>query len=141
VTSELYSADEVASILGLHVRTVRTYVRDGRLPAVRIGKQYRIAAADVDALTAGRATTPAGVVPRTEVTAVVRVDDLDETAAGRLDALVTGATASRAGDAAPLHVQTSHDPRRRRTTVVAIGTAADTSALVGLLATLLEEGA
>jgi excisionase family DNA binding protein len=30
----------------LHVRTVRKYVRDGRLKAVRIGKQYRIARDD-----------------------------------------------------------------------------------------------
>ena len=40
---DLYSVEQVAAQLGLHVRTVRNYVRDGRLKAVRIGKQYRIA--------------------------------------------------------------------------------------------------
>ncbi|WP_141724717.1 helix-turn-helix domain-containing protein, partial [Streptomyces niveus] len=48
---ELYSVGEVAERLGLHVRTVRNYVRDGRLKAVRIGKQYRISRADFEALT------------------------------------------------------------------------------------------
>ena len=44
----------MADRLGLHVKTVRHYVRDGRLKAVRIGKQYRIARADLEALTGVR---------------------------------------------------------------------------------------
>jgi excisionase family DNA binding protein len=47
----LYSVEQVADRLGLHVRTVRNYVREGRLKAVRIGKQYRIAADDLAAMT------------------------------------------------------------------------------------------
>ena len=39
----MYSLDQVAERLGLHVRTVRAYVRTGRLKAIRIGKQYRVA--------------------------------------------------------------------------------------------------
>ena len=56
---DLYSAEQVADRLGLHVRTVRNYVREGRLKAVRIGKQYRIAGEDLAALT-GR---PASAFP------------------------------------------------------------------------------
>jgi excisionase family DNA binding protein len=48
---ELLSIFEVAKRLKLHVKTVRNYVRDGRLKAVRIGKQYRLARADVEAFT------------------------------------------------------------------------------------------
>ncbi len=55
MAARMYSVEEVAARLGLHVRTVRNYVRDGRLKAVRIGKQYRIAAADLEELT-GRPT-------------------------------------------------------------------------------------
>ena len=39
MSQELYSVEQVAEHLGLHVRTVRNYVRDGRLKAVRIGKR------------------------------------------------------------------------------------------------------
>jgi excisionase family DNA binding protein len=53
MNEELFSVEQVADRLGLHVRTVRAYVRDGRLKAVRIGKQYRIARADLEALTGG----------------------------------------------------------------------------------------
>jgi excisionase family DNA binding protein len=34
VTRPPYSVERVANLLGLHVKTVRTYVRDGRLKAV-----------------------------------------------------------------------------------------------------------
>jgi hypothetical protein len=39
------------------VKTVRNYVRDGRLKAVRIGKQYRIAREDLEAFMGGVADT------------------------------------------------------------------------------------
>ena len=56
--NDMYSVEQVAELLGLHVRTVRGYIRDGRLRAVRIGKQYRIARADLDALTGRPAPAP-----------------------------------------------------------------------------------
>ena len=46
----LLSVEQVAEILKLHVRTVRNYVRSGSLKATRIGKQYRIALGDLEAL-------------------------------------------------------------------------------------------
>jgi excisionase family DNA binding protein len=48
---QLYSVDQVAELLGLHVKTVRNYVREGQLRAVCIGKQYRIALEDLEAFT------------------------------------------------------------------------------------------
>ena len=39
---QLYSVEEVADRLDLHVKTVRRIIREGRLPAKRIGKAYRI---------------------------------------------------------------------------------------------------
>src|SRR5436309_2186628 len=86
--SEWYSLDDVADQLGLHVRTVRNYVRDGRLGAVRIGKQYRVSAADLRALTgeSGRSAGP----HRVEVTSVVDVDGIEDAAAERLAELING---------------------------------------------------
>src|SRR5262245_17738374 len=50
MSQALYSVEQVAQRLGLHVKTVRGYVREGKLKAVRIGKQYRIAREDFEAL-------------------------------------------------------------------------------------------
>jgi excisionase family DNA binding protein len=48
---ELLSVFDIAKRLKLHVKTVRNYVREGRLKAVRIGKQYRIARSDLETFT------------------------------------------------------------------------------------------
>lgn len=39
---KVYTLDEVAAILKLHRRTVTTYIRDGKLKAVKIGKYWKI---------------------------------------------------------------------------------------------------
>ena len=64
MTSNLYSAEQVAEMLNLHVKTVRRYVRDGRLKAKRIGKEYRITRADLEAF-AGEVRPAEKEVPRT----------------------------------------------------------------------------
>ncbi len=38
----LYKLDEVAEMLGLTKRTLYSYVKDGRLKAVKIGKFWRV---------------------------------------------------------------------------------------------------
>jgi excisionase family DNA binding protein len=48
---ELLSVFDIAKRLKLHVKTVRNYVREGRLKAVRIGKQYRISRSDLETFT------------------------------------------------------------------------------------------
>ena len=46
----LLTTDQVAKRLNLHQNTVIRYIRSGRLPAVKVGKSYRIKESVVDAL-------------------------------------------------------------------------------------------
>src|ERR1700735_1598499 len=69
LSDTLMSVEQGAEVLKLHVRTVRSYVRDGRLKATRIGKQYRIALSDLEAFAgrpvashAERVLVPGGLV-------------------------------------------------------------------------------
>ncbi len=95
----MYSVEEVADLLGLHVRTVRGYIRDGRLKAVRIGKQYRITRADLAALTGLPHRIPAGAAA-VEVSSIVQVDGVGADAAARLATLVqAGANTGEPGRA------------------------------------------
>ena len=113
-----HSVEQVADRLGLHVRTVRGYIRDGRLKAVRIGKQYRIAQADLDAFT-GRPAGPAR--PRVEVSAVVEFDDIAATAADRLSTLLVAGAQLPRETAPPLRIQTVYDDARARLKVIILG--------------------
>ncbi len=88
MSQDLYSVEQVADRLGLQVRTVRAYVREGRLKAVRIGKQYRIAREDLEALTGRPAASfePAPVrrTRHVEVSSTVEIDAISQEAAIRL---------------------------------------------------------
>lgn len=133
-SARLYSAEQVAELLGLHVRTVRTYVRDGRLAAVRIGKQYRIAHDDVVEFTGGRLAAADATTVAIEVSSVVRIDGVDADTMARIDALLGGDPPRTGRDRTPLHVQTIYDREQRSAKVVVLGTADDTATVLGLLA-------
>ena len=118
-TSNYLSADEVADELGLHVRTVRAYIRDGRLRAARVGKQYRITRADLAAFAAGAGNTnPAPVaapLPEADVTEhSTVVVDLDNLKPGDWDRITTVLTAAVGGRdrGQPLRLTTAPEPRR-----------------------------
>ncbi|MGW1655980.1 helix-turn-helix domain-containing protein [Streptomyces atratus] len=52
----------MAGLLGLHVRTVRGCVRDGRLKATRVGRQRRITREDLEAFTGNHAVRDGAAV-------------------------------------------------------------------------------
>lgn len=47
---EVLTVEQAALLLQLHRATVYKYIREGIVPAVRIGKSYRILRRDLDAL-------------------------------------------------------------------------------------------
>ncbi|MFC7340572.1 helix-turn-helix domain-containing protein [Saccharopolyspora griseoalba] len=127
---DMYSVEQVAALLGLHVRTVRSYIRSGRLNAVRIGKQYRISRADLEQLTgAQHAATTTSV----EVSSIVQVDGVDRTAADRLSTLVlAGVTAGQS-----VRIQSAHDQERKRLKLIVLGQPAETAEVLRLLDSVL----
>lgn len=138
MTDKMYSVDEVADLLGLHVRTVRGYIRSGRLKAVRIGKQYRIAPADLDELIGHEPPAPSGAT-QVEVSSIVQVDGVDRAAADRLGTFVL-AGVNTGGPGPPLRVQVVHDPDRERMKIVILGGAAATAEVLTLLDAVLGDG-
>ncbi|AOS62364.1 excisionase family DNA binding protein [Actinoalloteichus hymeniacidonis] len=145
MSEELLTADEVAARLGLHVRTVRNYIRDGRLPAVRIGKQYRITGADL-AEFLGTApelrdeTPPSAGERHAAVSSIVEIDAIDRAMADRITTLLSAATAHRRPGDDHLRIDTVHDARRARLKVVMLGSLTTNAHLLGLISALVEEG-
>ncbi|MET9558186.1 helix-turn-helix domain-containing protein [Streptomyces sp. NPDC006645] len=142
---ELYSVGEVAERLGLHVRTVRNYVRDGRLKAVRIGKQYRISRADFEALTGtpDSAEPAAAALPRVrhvEVSSIVQIDSVGPESASRLSTLITASVQAVRDSPDSLRIQLVYDKERARLKIVILGGAADTAAVLTLLDDVLGPG-
>jgi excisionase family DNA binding protein len=143
----LYSVDQVADRLGLHVRTVRNYVREGRLKAVRIGKQYRIAADDLAAMT-GRPVSSFDPEPvarhrYVEVSSIVEIDAISPDLANRVTNLLMGAANSRgqsehAQNHQPLRVETIYDQVRARLKIILVGSIDTNASVLKVIKALLE---
>ena len=142
MAQELFSVDQVAERLGLHVKTVRGYVRDGRLRATRIGKQYRIARADLEALTGGPAAASEPDTVRrqrhVEVSSIVEVDAISPEASTRLTNMLLGSVKGRRPGEEPLRVETIYDEARARLKIIVVGGMGVSADLLALIRMLLE---
>jgi excisionase family DNA binding protein len=142
--SQPYSVGQVADLLGLHVKTVRGYVRDGRLKAVRIGKQYRIAREDLEAFTGHPVEPPARETARrarqVEVSSVVQVDAIGPDAVRRLANTLMAAVAVRPDGADRLRLQTVYDEERASLKIIVIGGLGDSAEIMRIVGALLGDG-
>jgi len=142
MSADLYSVEQVASRLGLHVRTVRNYVREGRLKAVRIGKQYRIAADDLATMT-GRPVSSFEPEPvrrrrHVEVSSIVEIDAISPDLASRVTTLLmSSANGRREGDE-PLRIETIYDAERARMKIVLLGGMDTTGSYFKIIKAVLE---
>ncbi|MBO4210429.1 helix-turn-helix domain-containing protein [Micromonospora echinofusca] len=134
----MYSVEQVADLLDLHVRTVRGYIRSGRLRATRIGKQYRITRSDLAALTGQQPTARPAAVGPVEVSSIVQIDGVDRAAADRLATLLLAGAQTTDQPTEPLRVQTIHDGERHRMKIVILGGTAATADLLRLVEAVLD---
>jgi excisionase family DNA binding protein len=137
---DLFTVEEVADRLGLHVRTIRNYIREGRLKAVKIGKQYRIAAADLEALTGrpvGAAERPVRRHRHVDVSSIVEIDAISREDANRVSTLLMGI--ANGGREPWLRVDTSYLEERGQLKVVVLSDLATTADVLGMIHTITDE--
>ena len=139
----LLSVEQVASALGVHVRTVRRYLREGRLKGTRIGKQYRVAAADLVQLTGTTAVLAQEPVRRTrhsEASSVVQIDAIGREEAMRVMNGIGGAIKGRDKHSdTPLRVDTVYDEVRARLKIIITGSLSTTVGLMKLAEVYAEQ--
>jgi excisionase family DNA binding protein len=141
---DMYSVEQVAKRLGLHVKTVRAYLRTGRLKGVRIGKQYRIARTDLDTLTGTRGTGAPAAVRRTrhvDVSTIVQVDVISPESANRVTNMLMAAARGPRDEDRGLRVDTTYDEERARLKVFVSGSMETTASMLSLVKMLLEREA
>ena len=138
MSQELFSVEQVAEKLGLHVRTVRNYVRDGRLKAVRIGKQYRVAAEDLAEFTGLRVPEKSAPARHVEVSSVVQIEAVDPDEASRMATYLVGSVQGHRSGDRNLRIETSYNKERARMKIIVLGDPATTADVLGLIATLTE---
>ena len=124
-SDELCTVDFAAGLLKVHPRTIHRFIHEGRLPARRIGKAYRIRRTDLAAF-AGLPSAPSA--PASSLTAFLDIADVGLDASKLWKRTVATAIASR-GPTAP-KVELIYEPETRRLKVVVIGSPASAVAFL-----------
>lgn len=134
MSADLLTVDAAAKMLHLHPKTVLRFIRDGRLKASKVGKQYRILRSDLRALVGAAEKTRAAAA---RVTSVVDITGVDATLLNRLStALLASINAPHARDEA-ISLDIAHDPLRHTVKVIIVAAPADTAALLGFVDALV----
>ena len=135
----MLSVEQVAEQLGLHVRTVRAYLRSGRLKGIRIGKQYRIAREDLAQLTGrGGPLEPVVRHRHVDVSSIVQVDAISPESVDRVSNMLMAAAKAPREEAHPLRIDTTYDDERARFKVFISGSPETTISLLRLVNKLVE---
>lgn len=138
---DFYSPDEVAGLLDLHVRTVRRFILQGKLKAARIGKQYRIAAADLDEFVASNGPPrPAAPVPRHRrvlVSTTVDVDAISREDSDRLTTALIGAFNSLRGEGGGKRLECIYYEEQGRLRIVMNAELSLTNAVLGMIGSIV----
>ena len=141
MTSSLYSAEQVAEMLNLHVKTVRRYVRDGRLKAKRIGKEYRITRADLEAFE-GEVRPAEKEVPRTRhviASSIVDVDAISPRESDRVTTMIMASLNARRGEGDFPRVDSIYYPEQGRLRVTITASLVLTCELIQMIDVLLKD--
>jgi len=142
---DLYSVEQVADLLNLHVRTVRNYVREGRLKAVRIGKQYRIAREDLATMTgrpaASLETEPVRRTRHVEVSSIVEIDAISPETFRRLTNLLTASANMRGAGPDQLRIEMVYNAERARLKIILVGSMETNAAYFKAIQAILESEA
>ncbi len=140
--NQLFTPDEVADRLNLHVKTVRRYIRDGQLKSVRIGKRYRVTSDALNAFAgfeAEQTSSPERL--RCEVSSIATLENVDQPTAMRIAKYLTAASQTHSEDSdQALLVETLHVPVDNRLKVIVSGSIAATSVVLDLVKMLTENG-
>lgn len=141
LTPQLYTIERVAELLKLHVKTVRAYVRSGKLNAKRIGKQYRITRADLEAFAGTAAIEPAPAVGRTRhviVSSILDADAVSAQTAERISTMVMAGLRGGSADGDSPRVDVIYYPEHAKLRVTITGSPDTAISVMRVVTALLE---
>jgi hypothetical protein len=111
------------------------FIREGRLRATKVGKQYRILRSDLNAFAGG---TSKQASREARVTSIVDIEDVDAALLQRLSGVLLGASKSQEPRIEPLSFNIAHDSSRRSAKIIIHSSPADAATLLKLVDACLE---
>ncbi|WP_266157866.1 helix-turn-helix domain-containing protein [Dyella silvatica] len=137
MSEEFYTVAQAADRLKLHVKTILRHIRDGRLPATRIGKSYRLLRQDIVAFAGGERAVDGEPQP-IHVTSIVEISALSDKQADRLATMLHASLMGRSNRFERIQCHTAYDPSQALLKIVLIATPADMAALLTSIQTMAD---
>lgn len=135
MSSGFLTVDAAAGILQMHPKTVLRHVREGRLRATKLGKQYRILWSDLNAFAGA---SKAEGAHQARVTSIVDIEHVDSLLLQRLTAVLLGASQGKDPTGTPISLDIAHDSARSSAKVIIVGSPDDAAMLLKLVSACLE---
>lgn len=156
MNNEIFTVDQVAEMLDLHPKTVRRFIREGKLNARKVGGQWRITRQDIETCMGGQSLSSSESTLRTipkkdqkgikgniackiRVSAVVDVFVADKEEASRLSTCILASMHSRGPDAAPARCDSIFYEEELRARFILWGTPTFISTMLSFLETISTE--
>ncbi len=141
VSRQLYTVEEIAERLHLHVKTIRRYIADGKLKAKRIGKEYRVTRADLHEFEGGADAVDLPISRSRHVVAstIVDIDVMSPREVERVRAMVTAVVDARKAEGDDPRADCIHFPDVGRMRITITGSLPFTASIVRVIDATLED--
>jgi excisionase family DNA binding protein len=137
-SEELCTVQFAAEQLKLHRKTVLRFIREGRLPATRIGKSYRIRRSDLEA-PGGLPAQLNAPVDSPSMTSIVDIPGVQPDLARKWASTITGTLNARPRDGSQMRAEVIYDPDRSHLKIVVVGAPSNTVNLLSMIRVWLEQ--
>lgn len=140
-----YDAEKVAEILGLHVKTVHRYIREGKLRGHKVGKGWRISGHDLSvfmedhAATLDRGTIGNNPEAKISVSTVVDIEGIDAQESMRITNTLTAVLNVKPSSCGPSTMQTQYIEPEGKLRIMLWGQIEFVETLLGSLAVLTQQ--
>lgn len=152
---KFYTIDQIAELLGMHHKTIRKFITEGKLGASKVGKQWRITGHDLSVFTEKNnarvgneelnidySTVKEGVETiseRINVSAVVDIKETDKDEYIRISNTLIAMANCKDPEIGKSTVQIKYDERDRRSRVILWGSVKFIENMLSTISMLVEQ--
>ncbi|MEW5825880.1 MAG: helix-turn-helix domain-containing protein [Candidatus Bipolaricaulota bacterium] len=143
----MYTVQQLAEILALHPKTVQRFLREGRIKATKIGREWRVHGDDLRDFAHGELSTPeptesvatTRLAERIQVTAVIELDEGNSSEVSRISNSLIAVLNSKDPRFGAVRYDLVYHPEVRKARFVVHGTPLFLRTLLQLVDVLLEQ--
>ena len=131
-----YTVDQVSEIIGMHPKTIRRFIREGKLKASKVGKQYRITGHDLSLFTEGDGHDSHFEIHSNnestiKISSVIEIEKMNEEGSNRISNMLMASMNHKDPDCGHATLQAKYLPSEKKLRLMIWGSLKFTQAILG----------